>query len=61
MRRFIYDVLSEKIMAEGTTCKKRSYDAAFKLQVIDYADHNTNRGAARKYGVDERRVDVLEY
>ena len=42
-------------MAE-TTCKKRSYDAAFKLQVIDYADHNTNRGAARRYGVNERRV-----
>ena len=43
-------------MAEDTTCKNRSYDAAFKLQVIDYADHNTNRGAARKYGVDERKV-----
>ena len=39
-------------MAEST-CKKRSYDAAFKLQVVDYANHNTNRGAARKYGVDD--------
>ena len=36
--------------------KKRAYDAAFKLSVIDCAEKTTNRGAARKFGVDERRV-----
>ena len=36
--------------------KKRALDAAFKLSVIDCAEKTTNRGAARKFGVDERRV-----
>ena len=44
-------------MAENSpVCKKRSYDAAFKLKVIEFAEQNTNRGAGRKYGVDEKRV-----
>ena len=38
------------------SCKKRSYDAAFQLKVVDYAKHNTNTGAARKHGVDEKHV-----
>lgn len=42
-------------MAESV-CKKRSFDAAFKPKIIDFAEDNTNRGAARKFGVDERRV-----
>ena len=46
-----------KRMAESSpVCKKRSYDAAFKLKVIEFAEQNTNRSAARKYGVDEKRV-----
>ena len=50
-------VCENGIMAESTyTCKNRSYDAAFKLKVVDYAEHNTNRGAARKCGVDEKQV-----
>ena len=35
---------------------KRSYDAAFKLKVVAYAEQNSNRGAGRKFSVDERRV-----
>ena len=46
-----------KTMAESSqVCKKRSYDAAFKLKVIEFAEQNANRGAARKYGIDEKRV-----
>ena len=36
--------------------KKRSYDAAFKLKVVQYAEDNSNRAAARKHQVDERSV-----
>ena len=44
-------------MAESLpVCKKRSYDAAFKLIVIEFAEQNTNRSAAREYGVDAKRV-----
>ena len=42
-------------MAEGCG-KKRSFDAAFKLKVVEYAESNTNRGAAAKYSVDEKQV-----
>ena len=35
-------------MAESSqVCKKRSYDAAFKLKVIEFTEQNTNMGAAR--------------
>ena len=36
--------------------KKRSFDAAFKLKVVEYAEMNTNRGAASKYSVNEKQV-----
>ena len=36
--------------------KKRSYDAAFKLKVVQYAEDNNNRAATRKHQVDERSV-----
>ena len=42
-------------MAESV-CKKRSYDAALKLKVVEYAEDNTNRGTARKYGLDKKWV-----
>lgn len=35
---------------------KRSYDAAFKLKVVAYAEQSSNRGAGRKFNVDEKRV-----
>ena len=38
----------------ATTKKKRSFDAAFKLRVVEYAEEDTNRGAGRKIGVDEK-------
>ena len=40
----------------SSSTKKRSFDAAFKLRVVEYAEANTNRGAGRKFGVDEKRV-----
>jgi transposase-like protein len=36
--------------------KKRSFDAAFKLKVVEYAAMNTNRGAATKFSVNEKQV-----
>ena len=44
----------------ATTKKKRSFDAAFKSRVVEYAEQDTNRGAGRKFGVDERIVAALE-
>ncbi len=29
--------------------RKRSYDAAFKLNVVEYAEKNSNRGAGRRF------------
>ena len=44
-------------MAERrTTAAKRSYDMAFKLKVVACAEAESNRGAARKFGIDEKRV-----
>ena len=40
-------------MAEA---KRRSFDAAFKLKVVGYAELHSNRAAARHFGVDEKRV-----
>ena len=40
----------------GYQHKKKSFDATFKLKVVDYAMQNTNRSASRKFGVDEKRV-----
>ena len=45
----------------ATTKKKRSFDAAFKLRVVEYAEQDTNRGAGRKFGVDERIVTALKF
>ena len=38
------------------TMKKGSFDAAFKLKVVAYSKTCSNREAARKFGVDEKRV-----
>ena len=43
-------------MAEATARRKRSFDASFKLKVIDYAVSQSNRVAARHFGIDEKRV-----
>ena len=34
--------------------RKRSFDAAFKLKVVEFAGNDTNRDAAKKYGIDEK-------
>ena len=39
----------------ATTKKKRS----LMLKVVEYAEQDTNRGAGRKFGVDERIVAAL--
>ena len=44
------------LRCDSRMSKKRSYDAAFKLKVVEYGEQNTNRGAAKKNGVDEKRV-----
>ena len=44
------------VMAENPTLKKRSFDAAFKLRVLEYAEKTSNREAGRKYKVNEKSV-----
>ena len=46
----------ERSMAEKVSARKRSYDMAFKLKVVACAEGESNRGAARRFGVDEKRV-----
>ena len=41
----------------ATYKKKRSFDAAFKLRVVEYAEQDTNRDAGRKVGVDENNCN----
>ena len=36
--------------------KKRSFEAAFKLEVVQYAEKSSNREAGRKFNVDEKCV-----
>ena len=42
------------LVSIATTKKKRSFDAAFKLRVVEYAERDTDRDASRKVGVDEK-------
>ena len=42
-----------QLMATG---RKRSFDAAFKLQVVAFAEKSSNRGAVRQYKVDKKCV-----
>ena len=43
-------------MASNPATKKRSFDSAFKLKVLEYAENTSNREAGRKYKVDEKCV-----
>ena len=38
--------------------RKRTFDAAFKLRVVAFAEKNTNRGAAKRFSVEEKSVRV---
>ena len=40
----------------GCVEKKRSFDVAFKLKVVECTEKSTNRGAAAKFYVDEKSV-----
>ena len=42
----------------GPSQKKRSFDPAFELKVVEFAEKNSNRGAGTHFGVDEKRVRV---
>ena len=42
----------------ATTKKKRCFDAAFKLRVVENANKIQNRGAGRKFGVDENHMII---
>ena len=42
------------LVSMATTKKNRSFDAAFKLRVVEYAEQDINRGVGRKFGVDEK-------
>ena len=50
-------LLSQLVMAEGgCKSKKRSFDVAFKLKVVEGDEQTTNREAARKFLVDKASV-----
>ena len=34
--------------------RKDVFDAAFKLSIVEYVEQDTNRGAGRKFGVNEK-------
>ena len=36
------------------------YNTALKLEIAEYAESNGNRSAARKFGVDEGNVRLLD-
>lgn len=45
-------------MAEGTTpSRKRAFDVAFKLKVVEAAECTNNTVAARKFSIDQANVD----
>lgn len=37
-------------------CQKRSFEAAFKLKVVQHVDQHSNRAAARMFGIDKKHV-----
>ena len=43
-------------MAEIQNSKRKSYDAAFKLSVVSFAQQCGNRSTGRRFGVNERQV-----
>jgi hypothetical protein len=36
--------------------KKRNFDIAFKLKVVEVAENSSNRAAARKFSIDEANI-----
>ena len=38
---------------------RKSYTAAFKLEVIKYAEENGNRAADREFGVNEKKRPTM--
>ncbi|XP_045200635.2 uncharacterized protein LOC123554499 [Mercenaria mercenaria] len=54
----ILDVHQDYELEDTTTSKKRrkAYDNAFKLRVVQFAENKSNRAAERKFGVKEKSV-----
>ena len=48
----------EEVASVKIVKRKRTFDAAFKLKVVAFAEKNTNRGAASRFSVDEKSVRV---
>ena len=46
----------ERLGMAVTTVEKRTFDASFKLKVIDCASQYSNNATARVHGIDEKRV-----
>ena len=51
-------VLKIRSVEESGRARKRSFEniMAFKLKVVACAEGESSRGAARRFGVDEKRV-----
>ena len=49
-------VVSLRVIAEMATGKRKAYDPAFKVRVVELAEANTQAAAARKFGVAEKQV-----
>ena len=48
------------LVSMATTKKKRTFNAAFKLRVVEYAEQDSNRGVGRKFGVDEKNCSCSQ-
>jgi len=54
---FASDIVRSKMATANCNKRKRSsYDAGFKLRVVDYAEQSTNSAAGREFGVSEKLV-----
>lgn len=53
---FIFDLLNMADETSNTSATEKNYEASFKLRVIEYAETNTNRGAAREFDIGEKLV-----
>ena len=56
LSRSLYSIQSDKMNSVGSKRKRSAYDAAFKLNVIEYVEANNNCAAACKFCVKEKQV-----
>ena len=41
----------------AVNCKKRTFETAFKLKVVENAENSSNKGARKRYNVDSEGLD----